>query len=217
MNPETIQLDGWTLRQGNPSGPGPHPVLLLLHGWTGNEDVMWIFANRLPKNALMLAPRGLYPTALGGYGWQPSPENRWPELDDFRPAMEALWSLLTPKNFPSADLAKIRLVGFSQGAALGYSLALAYPERIDAFAGLSGFAPGGVEDLIKSQPLAGKACFMAHGTQDELVPVWRARQARQTMIEAGALVTYCEDEVGHKLSASCFRGMEKFFERVASL
>ncbi len=67
---------------------------------------------------------------------------------------------------------------------------------------------------MKEQPLAGKSCFMAHGTQDELVPVARARQARQTLLEAGAKVTYCEDDVGHKLSASCFRGMGKFFENL---
>jgi phospholipase/carboxylesterase len=214
MNAETLVIDEWALRQRIPEGPGPHPVMLLLHGWTGNEDVMWIFANRLPKNALMVSPRGLYPTALGGYGWQPSLGRTWPDLEDFRPAMESLWALLTPKNFPTADLAQIGLVGFSQGAALSYSLALAFPERVTTIAGLSGFAPSGVESLIKSQPLAGKTIFMAHGTQDDLVPVTRARQARQTLIEAGAQVTYCEDEVGHKLSASCFRGMEKFFARL---
>jgi len=214
MNVELRQLDGWVVRQRTPEGPGPHPLLLLLHGWTGDENAMWIFANRLPENALLVAPRGLYPTALGGYGWQPALGRTWPDLEDFRPAMEALWNLLAPQNFPSAELAQIRLAGFSQGAALAYALALAYPQRVQALAGLSGFAPGGVEPLLRSQPLAGKACFMAHGTQDALVPVARARQARQTLMEAGAQVTYCEDDVGHKLSASCFRGMGKFFERL---
>ena len=213
MNAEVRQLDGWVLRQSIPEGPGPHPFMLLLHGWTGDENAMWVFANRLPKNALLVAPRGLYPTALGGYGWQPTLVRTWPDLEDFRPAMEAIWDLLTPPNFPTADLARIRLVGFSQGAALGYGLALAYPGRVQALAGLSGFAPGGVEALVQARPLAGKPCFMAHGLQDELVPVTRARQARQTLLEAGAQVTYCEDEVGHKLSASCFRGLEKFFAR----
>jgi phospholipase/carboxylesterase len=212
MNAELRQLNGWVLRQRVPEGPGPHPLMLLLHGWTGDENAMWVFANRLPKDALLVAPRGLYPTTLGGYGWQPSLGRAWPDLEDFRPAMEALGDLLSPQNFPAADGKPIRLAGFSQGAALGYSLALAYPHRVDALAGLSGFAPGGVEQLVKTQPLAGKACYMAHGTQDELVPVARARQARQLLLEAGAQVTYCEDDVGHKLSASCFRGMGKFFE-----
>jgi len=214
LNAEVRHVDGWVLRQSIPDSPGPHTLMLLLHGWTGDENAMWVFANRLPKNALLVAPRGLYPTTLGGYGWQPTLGRTWPELEDFRPAMEALWDLLIPKNFPTADGRPIRLAGFSQGAALSYSLALAYPQRVEALAGLSGFAPEGVEQLVKEQPLAGKSCFMAHGTQDELVPVARARQARQTLLEAGAKVTYCEDDVGHKLSASCFRGMGKFFENL---
>jgi phospholipase/carboxylesterase len=215
MNAEVRQVDGWVLRQGTPDGPGTRPVILLLHGWTGDENSMWIFANRLPQNAMLVAPRGLYTTALGGYGWQPTLDRNWPDIDDFQPAMEAIWKLLTLQHFPTADLSKIHIVGFSQGAALGYSLSLAYPERVGVLAGLSGFAPGGVETLVSSQPLAGKACFMAHGTQDRLVPVARARQARQIFLEAGAQVTYCEDDVGHKLSAACFRGLETFFARSA--
>jgi phospholipase/carboxylesterase len=140
-------------------------------------------------------------------------DRTWPDIEDFRPAMEAIWNLLTPQNFPSMEMRQIHILGFSQGAALGYSLGLAYPQQVGVLAGLSGFAPGGVESLVSSRPLRGKACFMTHGTQDQLVPVARARQARQVFLDAGAQVTYCEDEVGHKLSASCFRGLEKFFAR----
>jgi predicted esterase len=55
---------------------------------------------------------------------------------------------------------------------------------------------------------------MAHGTLDELVPVVRARQAVALLQQAGAQVDYCEDNVGHKLSATCFRSMQVFFEDV---
>jgi predicted esterase len=58
--------------------------------------------------------------------------------------------------------------------------------------------------------LQGKNVFLAHGTQDSLVPVDRARQAAATLQEAGADVILCEDEVGHKLSASCFRNLQDF-------
>lgn len=213
MNPASRQVSGWTLRQRLPPGPGPHPLFLLLHGWTGDENAMWVFAARLPKDALLVAPRAPYAATLGGYSWQPSLGRTWPDLEDFRPAMQALWELLAPQNFPSADLSQIHLVGFSQGAALAYSLALAYPERVGAFAGLSGFAPGGVQALVETRPLRGKLGFMAHGAQDELVPLARARHAYQLLQQAGAQVTFCEDDVGHKLSAACFRGLERFFAR----
>jgi len=47
---------------------------------------------------------------------------------------------------------------------------------------------------------------VAHGTQDQLVPIDRARTSIELLEQAGAQVTYCEDEVGHKLSANaCVR------------
>jgi phospholipase/carboxylesterase len=213
MNAQLRQVDGWVIRERIPDNTGLHPLILLLHGWTGDENSMWVFADRLPQHAWLVAPRGLYAAALGGYGWQLSFERAWPDIDDFRPAMEAIWALLIAEHFPSADLSRVHIVGFSQGAALGYSLGLAYPWQVGVLAGLSGFTPEGIEALVSSHPLTGKTCFMAHGTQDQLVPVIRARQARQALLDAGAQVTYCEDEVGHKLSASCFRGLEKFIAK----
>jgi len=53
--------------------------------------------------------------------------------------------------------------------------------------------------------------FISLGTLYSLVPVERARQAASVLQLAGASVSYCEEEVGHKLSASCFRGLENYF------
>ena len=210
---ETVENIGdWVVRTRQPPGEGPHPVLLLLHGWTGDENSMWIFASRLPEDAYLIAPRGLYRTKLGGYGWQAQGSHFWPSVDDFHPAIERLLHLLQPKNFPGADLKDLRIAGFSQGAALTYTIALLHPHLVRSLAGLSGFLPGGVSPLVEGQPLRGKAVFVAHGTQDERVPVEKARHAVQVLETAGARVSYCEDDVGHKLSLTCFKGLEAFFE-----
>ena len=209
---QTVEIDGWVVRQRAPAGDGLHPLVLMLHGWTGDENSMMVFATRLPKDAWLVSPRGLYSAPLGGYSWHTHKSKAWPWVDDFYPALESLQSLLIPQNFPSADLSSLRLVGFSQGAALAYTFALTYPARVRALAGLSGFLPDGAVALARDLPLRDKPVFIAHGTQDELVPVERARQAADLLKQAGAKVAYCEDEVGHKLSADCFRGMQYFFE-----
>jgi phospholipase/carboxylesterase len=184
--------------------------MLLAHGLTGDETVMWVFTTRLSKDYLMIAPRGPHPVMIGGYGWHGSIKQRWPAWQDLRPAVEELTGLLSPENFPQADFSRMHAMGFSQGAAMLFTLALLHPERVRALAGLSGFMPEGAEALVTRRPLVGKPVFLAHGTKDELVPVERARRAVDLLEQAGAAVTYCEEEVGHKLSLPCFRGMEKF-------
>lgn len=208
---DLITIGEWTLRARQPEGAGPHRVILMLHGWTGDEDVMWVFASRLPKDAWLLAPRGLYATPNGGYAWHSDHSRAWVDIEDFRPAMDALWQLLTPQNFPEADLSRVSLVGFSQGAALAYSLALTLPQRVHCLAGLAGFMPGNADRWAATRPLQARPVFVAHGERDEIVRLDRAVHAVRILESAGAAVTHCFDDVGHKLGSSCFRGLENYF------
>jgi len=211
-----FSIDNWVMRFHRPEGAGPFPVLLMLHGWTGDENSMWVFAPRLPKNSLMIAPRGLYSTKGNGYSWHPAISKPWPWLSDFMPALEKLFDTISSKNLPDGDFSELHLVGFSQGAALAYTIAIVYPERIASLAGLSGFLPDGASALMGNERLKGLPIFIAHGTEDEQVPVERARAAVVQLEQSGANVTYCEDNVSHKLSAKCFHGLEAFYKRVIS-
>jgi predicted esterase len=81
-------------------------------------------------------------------------------------------------------------------------------------AGLAGFLPKNAVLLINEKPLLNKRIFIAHGRLDERVPVEKAREAVEILTQAGAQLSYCEEDVGHKLSASCFRSMEFFFDLI---
>jgi len=215
MGNETVSLEGWVMRIQKPQGMGPFPVILMLHGWTGDENSMWVFALRLPRNALLVAPRGLYPAqGMPGYSWHPPISMPWPWLKDFQPAVDKLLEMFTSLNFPEGDLSRLHLLGFSQGTALAYCLAILHPERVASLAGLSGFLPDGASQHLVNEHLSGIPLSIAHGTQDDRVPVGRARLSAQFFQQAGADVTYCEDDVGHKLSAKCFHGLEAFYKRL---
>lgn len=196
-----------------PVSKPPHPVLVLLHGLTGDENSMSIFVQRMPKEFTLIAPRGIYRSRLGGYSWQASESNGWPSISDFQRSIETLFSLIVPQNFPGTDLDSIHLLGFSQGAALAYSMAIVSPEKIGRVAGISGFMPEDIDDLLATRPLEGKEIFVAHGKLDAMVPIEKAREVVEKLKRGGAEVGYCEEEVGHKLSASCFRGIEIFFKQ----
>ena len=208
---ETRILNDVTFRIRIPQNNLHYPVILLLHGFTGDENSMWIFSQRLPANAMLIAPRGLFPVSSGGYSWSPgnSDTNDW--IDVYQPAMDAVVNLLSKENFPEADLTSIFIAGFSQGAALAYALAFYYPKNVKAISGLAGFMPLGAEALARNRPLAGIPVFVAHGTLDEIIPIERARQAVQILKLSGANVSYCEDEVAHKMSADCFKDFVAFF------
>ena len=76
---------------------------------------------------------------------------------------------------------------------------------------LAGFFPSGLEELVPNRPLEGRPFFVAHGTKDETVTIDRARSSIAWLEQAGAQVTYCEDDVGHKVGVRCLTALKEFF------
>jgi phospholipase/carboxylesterase len=216
MNDDNIQaatIMGIKLKYYIPVGEGQFPVILMLHGWTGDENSMWVFSSKMPAGALLISPRGLFESASGGYGWYRDSLGGLPALEDFSEGIDQIATVLRSNLFALGDFSRFMILGFSQGAALAYSLALLRVFNLQALAGLSGFVPDGADKLIAENPLSGLPVFVAHGTKDQIVPVGRARHGLDLLKQAGANVTYCEDEVGHKLSASCFSALREFLSR----
>ena len=194
-----------------PEGKGQFPIILLLHGWTGNEESMWIFSHRMPDKSILIAPRGIYPSQIGGYAWVESNTNEWSKVTDFKPAIGDILQILDTFKNDNGFSSNISILGFSQGAALGYAMLILRPDIINAVGVLSGFLPADFDKYVKNDLLLGKKVFIAHGTKDQFVPVNKARESIAVLQESGANVIYCEDDVGHKLSTHCFRGLQKFF------
>lgn len=215
---ESLPLEGWVARARIPPAvinTAPPPLTLLLHGWQGDETVMWIFAAQLPRNHLLVAPRAPFP-APSGYSWVERRADSLSPFSFFQPAIQRLLDLLEKiKSAADHDPGPINLVGFSQGAALAYAFAASHPDRVAAIAGLAGFVPPGLEALLPARPLAGKRVFVAHGTQDQTVPLETARRSVAALEALGASVVYCEDQTGHKLSARCLRAFGEFFQAQA--
>ena len=210
---ETVLINGIQVKYRMPYGAGPHPVVLMFHGWTGDEDSMWVFAAKMPKDCLLIAPRGIFQSSIGGYGWHSEIASHWPAISDFKDSIQAIWRILKADQFSqSADFSRTRLLGFSQGAALAYAFSIRAAFRPQAVAGLSGFVPDGVERSQQGRPLSEIPFFVAHGKRDQIVPIERARAGVSMLQGLGARVFYCEDDAGHRLSVSCFRSLQDFFQ-----
>ena len=61
--------------------------------------------------------------------------------------------------------------------------------------------------------LASLPVYWGHGTQDDQVPVERARRDVARLRQAGVDVSYCEADVGHKLGADCLLGLASWLAR----
>jgi phospholipase/carboxylesterase len=212
-NTSLIPFNNWTLRIREAADPSPR-LLLLIHGLTGDENSMWVFTRNLSARYWMVAPRAPFTAEPSGYSWREkfdSSQFGRPTIDQLRSNAEALIGLVDEYSASAGiDASTFDVVGFSQGAAMSNVLAFLYPERIRKVGILAGFVPGGLEDLAPQRPLEGKPFFVTHGTKDDMVSVERARDSIAILEQAGADVTYCEDEVGHKVSVNCLRALKDF-------
>lgn len=212
-NTTLITFNDWTLRIRESLHPHPR-LLLLLHGLTGDENSMWVFTKDLPSHYWMIAPRATHSAEPFGYSWRPRPSLDFgaPSLEQLTPAAEVLIRLVDEYQASTKiDASTFDVMGFSQGAVMSNLLAFLYPGRIRKAGILAGFVPSGLEALVTKRPLEGKPFFVTHGTKDDMVPIERARASMALLEQAGAKVTYCEDEVGHKVSVTCIRALKDFF------
>jgi phospholipase/carboxylesterase len=185
----------YRVRCGQPSGA----LIVMLHGLSGDENVMWIFDHALPREATVIAPRALYPSELGGYSWARSAVRDDLDDVDFQTALEVLSRFMAEVIAQyEIDPQRVIVMGFSQGAAVSYAYSLLHPASLHGVIALSGFLPH--SNAVQSKD-ALPHYFILHGTHDEAVPIDRARDARSGLESRGASVEYYEHRVGHKVSA----------------
>ena len=206
-NTTIIEKEGWTFRFFS-SSEKPSRVLLLLHGWTGDEQSMWQFTHGLSADYAIIAPRAPYnaPADKGGYSWREIKPGTWgsPTFDELRFSADRLIPLI---DFGFAgtgtDSVRVDVVGFSQGGALALTFSALYPERVNKIAVLSGFLPAGVDELLKPNLLNDIRFFWAHGSKDKIIPIERGRESIELLENAGANIQFCKADIGHRVSKSC--------------
>ena len=190
------------------------PVVVMVHGWLGDETVMGIFKRTVPPGVAIISPRA--PFALnGGYIWyqrdrgqlQPEPDSLWAgrdHLDEFLANLSQQYPI---------DPKRLVLMGFSQGAALCNTMALTQPGRVMGVASLAGLIPEIVTETAHPD-LGGLSVFIAHGTRDETVPLAVARQVRELYTRLGAQVTYGEYPTGHKLTSQGMADLKQWLAKI---
>ena len=93
---------------------------------------------------------------------------------------------------------QIVLAGFSQGGAMALHTGLRYPERLAGIMALSCFLPLAGALAAEASPANREVpVFMAHGQRDELIPLARAKGARDVLLGLGYRVEWREYPMPH--------------------
>jgi phospholipase/carboxylesterase len=197
-----------------PANGDPAGALVLMHGRGADENDLFPLLDLLDPDRRMLGatPRGPLSLPPGGAHWYAVRRIGYPDAGTFHPTYERLtgWldALLAKHEIPAH---RTVLGGFSQGTVMSYALGLgAERPRPAGIMALSGFIPkvDGFElDLenAKDLPVA-----IGHGTQDPVIGVEFAHEARELLTEAGADVTYRESRMGHGIDPGFARELPEW-------
>ncbi len=186
------------------------PLVIMLHGWTGDEKGMWVFDKVLPEDWWLATLRGPYALPAGGFSWTEDTPDDDPRLSDFVISVKAIMHTIADIE-ARYNLQRNRfvLMGFSQGAAVAFSVLPLAKWKPAAIVSLAGFMPRDT-----SFDGSGLPVFWGHGIQDEVVSIDIARQIVERLRGGGAQVQYCEADVGHKAGLECARGLKPWLKEI---
>lgn len=196
---------------------GGAPAVFVLHGRGADEEDLLPIAQRFPDELAVVSLRA--PDRLmGGYTWyeldlsggglhqsQPHPEEFRRSLDLVSESLDAAVDVY------DLDPDRLGLFGFSQGAITSLSTLLETPERVDWVVALHGYLAASHADL-EPDGVAGKPVFVGAGTQDQVIPVSRAKAAAERLEAVGADVTFGAYEAPHGVGPDELSDVVSFVE-----
>jgi phospholipase/carboxylesterase len=183
------------------------PLIVLVHGRAGTREVIWTFERSVPAAASVVSLQAFVPDPLGGFSWWDMESSGDREIAIGRAAQRVAFGVERVIELFELAPKKVYAVGFSQGAALLATAALTGSLSLDGLALLAGFVP---KPEKGAQLLSAPDVFAAHGTQDEVVTIERARRGVEYLRGLGLFVTYVEDDVGHKVGIQGTRELKKW-------
>jgi phospholipase/carboxylesterase len=119
-----------------------------------------------------------------------------------RASQKALEALIQREKERGVPAASIVIAGFSQGGAMALHTSLRHGERLAGVMALSCSLP--LADTLAAEAAPANRdvpIFLAHGTQDPMIPMARALRARETLVGLGYRVEWHEYPMPHSVCA----------------
>jgi phospholipase/carboxylesterase len=208
------------------SAPSPTAAVIWLHGLGADG---YDFVDIVPMLGLKAIPtRFVFPhapmrpvTINGGavmrawYDVRGDAGVRREDEAGVRESQQRVEALIAREKARGVAARRIALAGFSQGGAMVLQTGLRQPERLAGIMALSCFLP--LADKVAAE--VGPAnrdvpIFMAHGTQDPLIPMARARHAQTLLTGLGYRIEWHEYPIPHSVSPAEIRDIRTWLQRI---
>ncbi|ACO46707.1 alpha/beta fold hydrolase [Deinococcus deserti] len=184
--------------------PGKAPALVLLHGVGANETSLLGLTPRLDPRLTIISVRAPLELHPGGYGFfrvqfTPEPVIVPHEAEASRQMLIEFLPRLVRQH--GIDPEKVFVLGFSQGAIIGASVALSRPDLVAGLVMLSGrILPEARPHFQPRDGLDHLPVFVGHGVADSKLGIHHGRASQALLAELGVQLTCREYDMGHEIS-----------------
>ena len=204
-----------------PELPTENPTtLVVMHGYGADERDLVPIAEQLDPRLLIISLQAPIQLSNSGYAWYHliqlesglAPDD-YSRHESEEMLIHELASII--KN-EGGDPMNVVLMGFSQGAAMSYSLITTYNLaqyglQVRAVILMSGYIPRDILPLISEKNFNGLPLFISHGEYDELIP-WQAMpEAEKLLSKQGASITSKMYQTGHGVLPETVEDIKKWY------
>jgi phospholipase/carboxylesterase len=209
------------------TGPAPTRTVIVLHGLGDSGEGFAPIAEELDLSALgdvrfVLPHAPEQPVTInGGYvmrAWYDILGTDLARREDeagLRQSQAEIEALIRRENARGVPSSRIVLAGFSQGCAMSLLTGLRYPERLAGVVGLSGYLPLAASTAAeRSEANRDVPLFLAHGTQDPVVPHARGAGSRDALAALGYTIEWREYPMPHSVCAQEIADLNRWLLRV---
>lgn len=174
------------------------PLIVLLHGYGSNEKDLFSFKEFLPNDATIVSFRAPLELFQNMYAWyQIYFENNVKSFDEksaFSSKNLIIDKIKKISKDYNCDDERITLIGFSQGAILGFSVALMNNNLIKNLVALSGYVE---EKIIDFSSMSFPNIYISHGINDDVIPHLDSKKTLQLLNKNKITYDYYEFNQGH--------------------
>jgi phospholipase/carboxylesterase len=191
------------------TGPSPRAAIIWLHGLGADghdfEPIVPELAMPPVPTARFVFPHApVQPVTINGgarmRAWYDVTNDGRQDATGIRASQARVGALIARERSRGIAPGAIVLAGFSQGGAIALHTGLRHPEHLAGILALSTYLP--LPDTLEkeaSQANRDVPIFMAHGTQDPVIPLSWAARSRDLLITLGYAVEWHEYPMPHSV------------------